>query len=95
MDPELAKRRIPLFFGNQEFFQNLVDYLMGDNSVLDIRSRQIDIKEIDKEKIKLNAGFYKVINMTLPIALILLLALIWNMLRKNKYIQQNPNKIKN
>ena len=87
MDPELAKRRIPLFFGNQEFFQNLVDYMMGDNSVLDIRSRQIDIKEIDKEKIKLHAGFYKVLNMTLPIALILLLAFIWNMLRKKKYIQ--------
>ena len=87
MDPELAKRRIPLFFGNQEFFQNLVDYMMGDNSVLDIRSRQIDIKEIDKEKIKLHSGFYKVLNMTLPIALILLLAFIWNMLRKKKYIQ--------
>ena len=86
MDPELAKRRIPLFFGNQEFFQNLVDYMIGDNSVLDIRSRQIDIKEIDKEKIKLQAGFYKLLNMTVPIALILLLALVWNMLRKKKYI---------
>ena len=89
MDPELAKRRIPLFFGNQEFFQNLVDYMMGDNSVLDIRSRQIDIKEIDKEKIKLYAGFYKVLNMIVPIAIILLLSFIWNILRKKKYLKKN------
>ena len=89
MDPELAKRRIPLFFGNQEFFQNLVDYMMGDNSVLDIRSRQIDIKEIDKEKIKLYAGFYKVINMIVPISIILLLSFIWNILRKKKYLKRN------
>ncbi len=88
MDPELAKRRIPLFFGNQEFFQNLVDYMIGDNSVLDIRSRQIDIKEIDKEKIKLHAGFYKVINTLLPIALVLLLAILWNFFRKKRYVSE-------
>ena len=94
MEPELAKRRIPLFFGNQEFFQNLVDYIMGDNSVLDIRSRQIDIKEIDKEKININAGFYKVINMIVPISIILLLSLIWNILRKKKYIHKNTGQLK-
>jgi len=94
MEPELAKRRIPLFFGNQEFFQNLVDYIMGDNSVLDIRSRQIDIKEIDKEKININAGFYKVINMIVPISIILLLSLIWNILRKKKYIHKNTSQLK-
>ena len=94
MEPELAKRRIPLFFGNQEFFQNLVDYIMGDNSVLDIRSRQIDIKEIDKEKININAGFYKLINMIVPISIILLLSLIWNILRKKKYIHKNTSQLK-
>jgi ABC-type uncharacterized transport system involved in gliding motility auxiliary subunit len=94
MDPELAKRRIPLFFGNQEFFQNLVDYMMGDNSVLDIRSRQIDIKEIDKEKININAGFYKVLNMIVPISIILLLSLIWNIVRKKKYIHKNTSQLK-
>jgi hypothetical protein len=67
---------------------------MGDNSVLDIRSRQIDIKEIDKEKININAGFYKVINMIVPISIILLLSLIWNILRKKKYIHKNTSQLK-
>ena len=85
VDAELAQRRMPIIFGNQEFFQNLVDYMMGDNSVLDIRSRQIDIKEIDKEKIKEASLFYKSINMLLPLLLILALAFIMNWIRLRRY----------
>jgi len=87
MEPELAERDVPIYFGNQEFFQNIVDYMMGDNSVLDVRSRQIDIKEIDKEKIKTFAGFYKTINLLLPIGIVLLMAFILNYLRKRRYTQ--------
>jgi ABC-2 type transport system permease protein len=75
----------PLIYGNQEFFQNLVDYMMGDYSVLDIRSRQIDIHAIDKEKVKLYAGFYKTINMIIPSVSIILLALFMLYLRKRRY----------
>ena len=82
---DLINLNIPHFFGNQEFFQNLTDYMMGDNSVLDIRSRQIDIHEIDTEKVKLKAGFYKFVNVGVPIAVILLLAFILNFIRTRKY----------
>lgn len=82
---DLINLKIPHFFGNQEFFQNLTDYMMGDNSVLDIRSRQIDIHEIDTEKVKLEAGFYKIVNVGLPIIIILILAFILNFIRTRKY----------
>lgn len=85
MDPELAQLGVPLFFGNQEFFQNLTDYMMGDQSVLDVRSRQIDIHEIDKEKVKADAGFYKTLNVLLPILLILIFAFLMAWMRKRKY----------
>lgn len=85
VDAELAQRRIPIVFGNQELFQNMVDYMMGDNSVLDIRSRQIDIKEIDKEKIKSAALFYKSINMLTPLLVILALAFLMNWIRLRRY----------
>lgn len=82
---DLINLKIPHFFGNQEFFQNLLDYMMGDNSVLDIRSRQIDIHEMDIEKVKSKAGFYRTLNIGLPIILILCLAFILNFIRKRKY----------
>jgi gliding-associated putative ABC transporter substrate-binding component GldG len=82
---ELVKLQIPHFFGNQEFFQNLADYMMGDNSVLDIRSRQIDIHHIDQEKVKTHATYFKVINLLIPIGSILILAFAMNYLRKRKF----------
>lgn len=85
---ELAQYRIPLYIGNQEFLQNMVDYMLGDNSVLDIRSRQIDIHELDKEKIKNEGTFYKVLNILLPIVIILLLATAMYTIRKRKYIRK-------
>ena len=85
MDKELASRDIPLFYGNQEFIQNMVDYIMGDNSILDIRSRQIDIHELDNQKVQEEAGFYKLLNMTLPSILVLAFAFIMSLIRKRKY----------
>lgn len=74
-----------IVFGNQEFFQNMIDYMMGDNSVLDIRSKQIDIHPIDKEKVKTDQQFYKFINMLLPSGTVLLFAFLLFYLRKRRY----------
>ena len=82
---DLINLKISHFFGNQEFFQNMTDYMMGDNSVLDIRSRQIDIHEIDKEKVIASAGFFRILNIALPVILILLLSLLITYRRRKKY----------
>lgn len=84
-DPKLAELGVQIFYGNQEFFQNSVDYIMGENSVLDIRSRQIDIHQIDKTKVTESANFYKWFNTLLPCLIIILLAVLFFYLRKRKY----------
>ncbi len=83
--PELIQLKIPLFFGNQEFFQNLVDYMMGDNSVLDIRSRQIDIHEMNADKVKNYANFFRYLNIGVPILSVLFLSFLINAIRRKKY----------
>jgi gliding-associated putative ABC transporter substrate-binding component GldG len=85
MDEDLAKFNKLYYFGNQEFFQNMVDYMMGDVTVLELRSRQVDIRELDREKVKQNATFYKLINIIIPVMSIALLALTMTFLRKRKY----------
>lgn len=86
MDETMAMMNMqPLVYGNQEFFQNIVDYMLGDNSVLDIRSKQVDIHELDKEKVKLESGYYKMLNLILPSLIILVLALLLFYIRKRKY----------
>jgi ABC-2 type transport system permease protein len=84
-DPKLAEIGLQHSFGNQEFIQNLVDYMLGESSVIDIRSRQIDVHAINNEKIKSDASFYKVINLIIPCGIILLLAFAMHAIRKRKY----------
>lgn len=85
MDEELYRLNIQILFGNQEFFQNMVDYTMGDNSVLDIRSRQIDIREIDNAKVQSKANFYKIINLIIPSVLLIIIVIGFGYLRKRNY----------
>jgi gliding-associated putative ABC transporter substrate-binding component GldG len=82
---DMMRMRMQHFFGNQEFFQNTMDYMMGDNSVLDIRSRQIDMHPMDKDKVSQDASFYKIINLLLPIGIILLVAFGMNFIRKRRF----------
>ena len=84
-DPKLAELGMQHSFGNQEFIQNLVDYMLGESSVIDIRSRQIDVHGINNEKIKADAGFYKIINLLIPCGIILILAFVMYSIRKRKY----------
>ena len=88
----LAERGQGMYYGNQDFFQNLVDYMMGEISVLDIRSRQIEIKNINKEKLSKMAGILKAINFLTPIIIILIFAFIWNTQRAKKYTGSNLHK---
>lgn len=84
-DEELARIGIQAVFGNKEFFQNLVDFVMGENSVLDIRSRQIDVRRIDNAKVQRSASFYKIMNLSVPSVLIIVLAIVFAYIRKKKY----------
>lgn len=85
LNEDMLRMRMQHFFGNQEFFQNMTDYMMGDNSVLDIRSRQIDMHPMDKEKVAQDATFYKIMNLLLPIGIILILGFGMNFIRKQRY----------
>jgi gliding-associated putative ABC transporter substrate-binding component GldG len=85
-DEVMAQLRIqPLIYGNQEFIQNTLDYMMGDNSVLDIRSKQIDIHPIDKEKVKKDGTMYMLLNMILPSTIVILLGILLFYLRKRRF----------
>jgi len=87
-DEELYRLGIQAVFGNKEFFQNAVDYVMGDNSVLDIRNRQIMIRRIDNNKVQNKAAFYKVLNLSLPSFLIVCISLIFMYNKRAKYAKK-------
>jgi gliding-associated putative ABC transporter substrate-binding component GldG len=87
LDPNiLSGKQMPMFiYGNAEFLLNAVDYTMGDESVLGVRSRRITIKPLNEQKIASEAKTWQVINVALPVFFILLLGFLMTYLRKRKY----------
>jgi uncharacterized membrane protein YqiK len=55
---------------------------------LDIRSRQIEFKEMDKMKLQAEGDRIRYLNLFLPIVLVALVAFVMMFSRKRKYINQ-------
>lgn len=82
----VTKNGTPKFhFGNKEFFLNTIDYLLGDASLLSIRSKSISLRMLDSDKAKSEKGFWKGLNVLFPIAFIAILGIILLVIRKRKY----------
>ncbi|RFC53321.1 GldG family protein [Brumimicrobium aurantiacum] len=75
-------------FGNFEFFENCIDYMLGESTLLAIRSRTIDLHPTDKLKIEKEGGFYKFINIAIPLLYIFVLAIVVFVIRKYKYVKK-------
>lgn len=81
-DKEVAKRPI---FGNKEFFLNSVNYLLGDDALISVRSREIQIRKLDADKLVNKKSKYQSINIIIPLLFLLLLGLINHAIRRKKY----------
>lgn len=72
-------------FGNRDFIVNAVNYLTDDINVMSLRSKQFQLRLLDKQKIH-SAGIYLVLcNLVFPsLFLILLFCILW-FVRKRRY----------
>ncbi len=72
-------------FGNKKLIQNCMDYLCDDSGIIEIRSKEIKLRLLDKGKIKRDRNFWVTLNIGLPIALILFFGMLNKWIRKRKY----------
>ncbi|MFT5723020.1 MAG: ABC-2 type transport system permease protein [Bacteroidia bacterium] len=75
----------PVEFANKKFFLNCVDYLCDESNLIEVRSKKIQLRLLDKAKVKSEKTKWQVINMVLPIIGLLLFGLINAWIRKKKY----------
>jgi ABC-2 type transport system permease protein len=83
------------FGGNKTFLLNSVNYLTDDTWFIPLRSKDFRIRLLDKNKLnqKINIGvkkvpmknLLKIINVVVPILLIILFGLIYNIIRKRRF----------
>ncbi len=72
-------------YGNKDFIVNVLNYLIAGNGLVDIRSREIKLRMLDKNKVDQSLVFIQILNVLLPLILVLLLSLILGYIRKRKY----------
>ncbi|TBN03032.1 gliding motility-associated ABC transporter substrate-binding protein GldG [Hyunsoonleella flava] len=72
-------------YGNKEFLLNAVNYLLDDNGLINIRSKEIEVAFLNQEKIAEEKTLWQLLNIGLPIALLALFGFGFNYLRKKKY----------
>ncbi|WP_445454222.1 gliding motility-associated ABC transporter substrate-binding protein GldG [Flavobacterium sp. 25HG05S-40] len=72
-------------YANKEFMMNCVNYLLDDNGLINIRSKEVDLPILDKEKVYANYTQSQVITVAVPIAILLVFGIVFTFLRKRKY----------
>jgi len=84
--PKLFRgKRQFLPYDNKTQLQNVVDYLMGDQALTELRSKDVQDRPLNREKIRGKVGFYQVLNLVVPILLVLAFGAfrLWRRKKKN------------
>ncbi|WP_433811268.1 gliding motility-associated ABC transporter substrate-binding protein GldG [Flavobacterium johnsoniae] len=92
---QLDKNMIPVELGydqrtgnlydNKDFMMNCVNYLLDDTGLINIRSKDVELPLLDKEKVYENYTTTQFITIGLPILILLVFGLVFTFIRKRKY----------
>jgi ABC-2 type transport system permease protein len=72
-------------FGNKDFVINCLNYLVNDNGIMELRSREIKLRLLDKNKVKNNRLTYQVVNTAGPLLIVLVSGILFNYFRRRRY----------
>ena len=72
-------------YGNKDFMMNCVNYLLDDTGLINIRSKDVDLPLLDKEKVYQNYTWAQLITIGLPIVIVFVFGLLFTYLRRREY----------
>ncbi|MDA3879678.1 MAG: gliding motility-associated ABC transporter substrate-binding protein GldG [Prolixibacteraceae bacterium] len=75
-------------FGNRDFLQNCIDYLTDDTSIMELRSRVVKLRMLDKVKIREEQLRWQLINTAVPLLFFILTGLAYALIRKKMYCKK-------
>ena len=91
----LSKKPLPLgydqytqnTYGNKDFIENAITYLVEGENLIAIRSREFKLRLLDPDK-KVNQRLrWQLVNILVPIGMVILFGLIVALIRQKKYQQ--------
>jgi ABC-2 type transport system permease protein len=72
-------------FGNRDFIQNAVLYLADDPRWLELRSRSLKLRLLNKNLVADEKLFWQLLNVLTPLILLLIAGVVYQILRKRRY----------
>jgi gliding-associated putative ABC transporter substrate-binding component GldG len=72
-------------YDNKDFLMNCVNYLLDDNGLINIRSKDLDLPLLDKEKVYERYTGIQFLTIGLPILILLVFGILFTLFRKRKY----------
>ena len=72
-------------YDNKDLLMNCVNYLLDDTGLINIRSKDLDLPLLDKEKVYENYTNIQLLTIGLPIAILGVFGFLFSFLRKRKY----------
>ena len=71
--------------GNKTLLLNIVDYLTGDTRLIALRAKEIQIRLLNKARVRNEKLYWQLVNNIIPPALVLIFAIFQHYVRKRKY----------
>jgi ABC-2 type transport system permease protein len=72
-------------FGNKNLLLNIADYMTDDSGLIALRTKEVQIRLLDRGKIRAEKLYWQLLNNILPLALLLTFAIFQHYIRKRKY----------
>ena len=72
-------------YDNKDFVMNCVNYLLDDSGLINIRSKDLDLPLLNKDKVYESYTSTQILTIGLPIVILVLFGFVFTFIRKRKY----------
>lgn len=72
-------------YGNKDFILNTVSYLTDESGLIELRSRTITLRLLNKPVVAKNRFLIQILSVFLPVAIVILFGIIYHLFRIRKY----------
>ncbi|RYE16985.1 MAG: gliding motility-associated ABC transporter substrate-binding protein GldG [Sphingobacteriales bacterium] len=72
-------------FSNKNLLLNIADYMTDDSGLIELRGKEIQLRLLDRARLREEKTFWQIINTVVPLVLVLIFAIFQHYLRRRKY----------
>ena len=72
-------------YANKAFLLNAIEYLINPSGVITSRSKQVKLRLLDQNRALAEAGYWRTLNLVLPLVLLAIFGAVYHFVRRRKY----------